>query len=717
MSSTPTPYTRKANFVSYEGGSPNNPKRGTDLDAEFDAIKTAADTTQSRLAEIQRGDGKLANDTVHIDAIPAATRTVLSADAAAAGAAAATAAATPLVAQATAQASLATTQATAAASSATAASNSKNAAAASATAASSSATAASTSATAASTSATNAATSKTGADNAKTGAETARAAAQEAQSQSEMARDLSIAASYSLSAGGGSAQVGYRRAPAAQARTVEARLRDLPVHVADYGAVGNGVTDDSAAIQAAINDAAAAGGRDVVFDAKQYAIGTGLVVSTANVYLRGVGYQKHGQEFGGGPTRWTQYGGTILKWIGPTSGGQTMLSFKPPVTGPALFGVGYEGIIIDGDAKASYGLELLSIQGGRFPRIMVADCTVRQIHIGCTPAASWTSTDPRDLQNTHFGAIFSRVWLTGALNADGVLIDGDDIADASICNFASIFYIHKNGYGLKIASSDSLNMQTVLGYRIAGGTSPGMIIAGGMSVTDFPRKSLFGFVQPGPGGLTTIANVVPPADLHISCYSLGNGTPLPVIDNGVGISYVTDTGEMRRTGRSTGLQTAVYFTPVSVGNIGKQAWQGLNSAGASVVYADILAGIVASGAGVETGRIAFETRVAGTSASRGYFQDGFVVGSTSTDKGGGTINVDNGYYVDGTKVMGARDTGWTAMTGVSGYKGAMTAAVAGTAPASYTQASLQAALNRIATLEARLRAHEAVFFAQGFMGA
>ena len=599
-------------------------------------------------------------------------------------------------------AATAATSHTAAAASAALASTKASDAAASATAAAGSSTTAGTAATAASGSATAAAGSATSAATAKTAAETAR--------------DASIAASNALVGSGGSALVGYKRATLATARTVQDRLRDLPIHVADYGAMGTG-SDDSAAIQAAIDDASALGGRDVQFDAKAYSIATGLVVTTSNVFLRGVGFQKHGNTNGGGPTRWTQYGGTILKWIGATSGGQTMLSFKPPVTGPALYGVGYEGIILDGDAKASYGLEVLSVQAGRFPRIMVADCTVRQVHLGCMPAGSWTATDPRDLQHTHFGTILSRVWLAGAQAADGILIDGDDIADTSICSIAAIAYIHKDGYGLKIGSSDALNIHNVSGYRIAGGTSPGTIIVGGVATNDFPRKILFGFLQPGPGGLTTIANTVPPLDIHVSCYSLGNGTPLPVIADGVGISYVTDTGEMRRSGRSSGLQTATYFTPVSTGNLGRQAWQGLNSAGASVVYAGLLTAVVLNTAGAENGRLAFETRIGGVSGIRGYFQDGLVVGTTAVDKGTGTVNTDNGYYVNGTKVMGARDTGWTAMTGVSGYKGAMTVAVAGTAPASYTQAALQGALNRIATLEARLRAHEAVFFAQGFMGA
>lgn len=74
-SPVPADYDRQVDFTSYEANFPNRPIKGTDLDAEFNAIERALDETQDRLALIQRDDGNLKNGIVTRDSLEAGLAT------------------------------------------------------------------------------------------------------------------------------------------------------------------------------------------------------------------------------------------------------------------------------------------------------------------------------------------------------------------------------------------------------------------------------------------------------------------------------------------------------------------------------------------------------------------------------------------------------------------------------------------------------------------
>jgi len=81
----------------------------------------------------------------------------------------------------------------------------------------------------------------------------------------------------SLAASNGSSLVGFiQTGTGATATTVQARLRET-ISVKDYGATGDGTTDDTTAIQNALN---AGTGRSVYFPAGTYRISTTLLVKT-----------------------------------------------------------------------------------------------------------------------------------------------------------------------------------------------------------------------------------------------------------------------------------------------------------------------------------------------------------------------------------------------------------------------------------------------------
>ncbi|MEI7464019.1 MAG: glycosyl hydrolase family 28-related protein [Burkholderiales bacterium] len=79
-----------------------------------------------------------------------------------------------------------------------------------------------------------------------------------------------------------------RRATLAQLRATVHDQRS--VHVRDFGAVGNGTTNDAPAIQAAINSLRGAGGGVVQFGPKTYRLASGVVIDGATVRLEGAGF-------------------------------------------------------------------------------------------------------------------------------------------------------------------------------------------------------------------------------------------------------------------------------------------------------------------------------------------------------------------------------------------------------------------------------------------
>lgn len=63
----PPAYTRQANFTDWSQNYPTVPHNGTEMDNEFNAVKTTLDATLANLALIQRSDGALANGSVGVD--------------------------------------------------------------------------------------------------------------------------------------------------------------------------------------------------------------------------------------------------------------------------------------------------------------------------------------------------------------------------------------------------------------------------------------------------------------------------------------------------------------------------------------------------------------------------------------------------------------------------------------------------------------------------
>ena len=110
-----------------------------------------------------------------------------------------------------------------------------------------------------------------------------------------------------------------RRASLAQLRS--GLLADRPVHVRDYGAIGNGVVDDGPAIQAAVNALKLAGGGILQFGPRIYRIASPVVINGVTVVLQGAGFTEGPNEGNGTWLRIDQTGFTPFTFSGTMARG------------------------------------------------------------------------------------------------------------------------------------------------------------------------------------------------------------------------------------------------------------------------------------------------------------------------------------------------------------------------------------------------------------
>ena len=166
-----------------------------------------------------------------------------------------------------------------------------------------------------------------------------------------------------LSQSSGSSLVGYLPAgTGAVATTVQTKLRES-VSVADFGAAGDGTTDDTAAIQAAINAKASSGGV-ILFPAGTYKITASLTwYSTVSANKPGISFVGDGRD------------STILKSYianGPVFDIRGTKSFASGGTGSYFFnGGGIYGIQFDG-VNATGTSDAIYVQGWQYAEII--DC-------------------------------------------------------------------------------------------------------------------------------------------------------------------------------------------------------------------------------------------------------------------------------------------------------------------------------------------------------
>ena len=147
--------------------------------------------------------------------------------------------------------------------------------------------------------------------------------------------------------------------------------RETGIDVHAFGAVGDGVTDDGPAIQAAIDFAEAKGGGTVILGGGGYLSEQSLTLDNDHVWLEGVGHVFFQAVPSSASLRATA-GTRIIAGNGVID--ESFIIFTSPVTGRRKVGGGLRNIVIDGQARAAVGVHVISRAFGQLDRVGVIYC-------------------------------------------------------------------------------------------------------------------------------------------------------------------------------------------------------------------------------------------------------------------------------------------------------------------------------------------------------
>jgi hypothetical protein len=155
---------------------------------------------------------------------------------------------------------------------------------------------------------------------------------------------------------------------AAVARTLANRFADV-VNVKDFGAVGNGVADDTLAIQAAINFCASRNGGYVNIPSGVYKISNTISITTSNIKIIGNGGDfLHDAGIG-------TDGATKIIWAGSSGGTMVEIKTIPSVSNSKINGCNLIGIEFNGSNSAGIAISIISHNFGKFENLFVQDVT------------------------------------------------------------------------------------------------------------------------------------------------------------------------------------------------------------------------------------------------------------------------------------------------------------------------------------------------------
>ncbi len=323
------------------------------------------------------------------------------------------------------------------------------------------------------------------------------------------------------------------------------------VNAQEFGAVGDGVADDTAAIQAAIDYVETLNGGIVLLD-----WGTFKITSTLNMNAS-VAVQLIGQ----GGDNWHDAGtganaATSISWYGAANG--TMLNVSSPSGASNSRQMGPSVVDIRFLCRSIAGIGLLvnSVRNGTFSRLYFANPTIAGVKattIGNANLAESTDTQRNVFDRISVRAIDSAAsqvahgfWLT-SFNPVAGAEGNTSLNYFSQCDL-QMWGGAGSGYGIFCEDADNNTFMNVRVFRVSATTVEGVRLVGN---TYCDANHFWNLSVPGANGITIKGTAsgfaVNPKRNSFWVTDNGNGTQVPTVDNGVIYFWHDDNNVLKRT--------------------------------------------------------------------------------------------------------------------------------------------------------------------------
>ena len=320
-------------------------------------------------------------------------------------------------------------------------------------------------------------------------------------------------------------------------RTVASKLNDI-VSVKDFGAVGDGVTDDTAAIQAAITYVASINGGTVNIPVGTFKVTSTFTIANSNIVIQGAGSNTP-HDAGTGASA-----ATTLNYAGVSATSLYMFNFiTPPNVGAAIrTGGGLLNIAIACNALLAGGLKIISWRNANFTDLIVYNSVVSAYYVSCWKTGVEVP-EAADTQRCEFNRCSYRSIDSSAVyNAKGFILTSESWptsnANTSFNSFTYCGGQSYNGTSWYIVDTDNNNFISCTGGTV--GTGKGFEIWGDSNY--FYDLSAGGF----PSAIyiygTASGNIYNPVANCFMYSDNGNGTNYPNLDAGCRIQWLGSDG-------------------------------------------------------------------------------------------------------------------------------------------------------------------------------